>query len=402
MNKIEEKANQPMHRKRILLVLPLLCLPFLTMIFWALGGGGKVEQTAAEPQQLNTTLPDADFSGEKPQDKMAVYESAAADSQRRSMSGQRMAFDQLAVPSDTESQHSSETQIYQKLEALNRTINEPATPPVATASGYGYSARSQAPALSSADVDRLEQMMKSMSKPAEQDPEMVQLNGVLDKILDIQNPSRVQEAIRAKSEQQRGQVFAVSTVPCSDPISVLEKPLANAKTEKSNGFFSLERQAEVQRLPNAIQAVVHGSQTLVSGSTVKLRLETDVFVNGVQIPRSAFLYGQATLSGERLTIRITSISYQHSLYPVSLMVTDQDGIDGIYVPGAISREVAKQSAEQGLQGLGLTTMDPSLATQAASVGVEAVKGFFNKKVKLIRVTVKSGYQILLRDENQQQ
>jgi hypothetical protein len=38
--------------------------------------------------------------------------------------------------------------------------------------------------------------------------------------------------------------------------------------------------------------------------------------------------------------------------------------------------------------------------QAASAGIEAAKTLLSKKSKLIKVTVKAGYQVLLRDEQQ--
>ena len=77
-----------------------------------------------------------------------------------------------------------------------------------------------------------------------------------------------------------------------------------------------------------------------------------------------------------------------------------DGLKGIYVPGAITRDVAKQSADRSLQTIGVTSLDPSLRAQAASAGIEAAKTLFSKKVKLIRVTVKADYQVLLKDEKQ--
>jgi len=79
-----------------------------------------------------------------------------------------------------------------------------------------------------------------------------------------------------------------------------------------------------------------------------------------------------------------------------------DGMNGIYIPGAITRDVAKQSADRTIQDIGLTSVDPSLGAQAASAGIEAARDLISKKVKLVKVTVKSGYQVLLRDEKQKQ
>ena len=77
-----------------------------------------------------------------------------------------------------------------------------------------------------------------------------------------------------------------------------------------------------------------------------------------------------------------------------------DGIDGIYIPGAISRDVAKTSADRSLQTLGLNGVTDSWGAQAAEMGIEAAKSLMSKKVKLIKVVIKAGYQVLLYDEKQ--
>jgi len=146
--------------------------------------------------------------------------------------------------------------------------------------------------------------------------------------------------------------------------------------------------------------VVHETQTIVAGATVKLRLTNDVYINGTLIPKDNFVFGIASLNGERLTVKISSIRYHNSIFPVDLAVYDMDGENGIYIPGAITRDVAKESADQSVQNLDFTTYDPSIGAQAASAGVTAAKSLFSRKVRLVKVTVKAGYQVLLRDEKQ--
>ncbi|MBE7170032.1 MAG: conjugative transposon protein TraM, partial [Williamsia sp.] len=126
-------------------------------------------------------------------------------------------------------------------------------------------------------------------------------------------------------------------------------------------------------------------------------LVNDIYVNGTLIPRGTPVFGAASLSEERLKISIGSIRFRSSLYLVSLSVYDLDGMEGIFVPGTISRDVAKESAGQALQGIGLTTLDPSLSAQAASAGIQAAKSLLTRKAKLVRVSVKAGYRVLLKD-----
>src|SRR5690606_14150569 len=110
-----------------------------------------------------------------------------------------------------------------------------------------------------------------------------------------------------------------------------------------------------------------------------------------------FLYGVCALNGERLTISINSIHHANQILPVSLSVFDLDGLEGIYIPGAIARDVAKQSSNQAVQGLQLGSLNPSLEMQAASAGIETAQNLIAKKTRLIKVTVKAGYRVLLMD-----
>lgn len=240
-----------------------------------------------------------------------------------------------------------------------------------------------------------------------EDPELKELSGMLDKIIQIQNPEMVAEKIKEQSETSKGQVFAVRQSFSADPVSLLSVNPGEDSTEtdplksipfEQNGFFGLDETVSPAD-QNAIPAVIAQTQTVVSGSTVKLRLTQDVYIAGVLIPKESFVYGIATLNNERLVIRIESVRYENNLFPVKLSVYDLDGIAGIHIPGAIARDVAKQSLSQDIQGISIGTLDPSLGAQAASAGIQTAKTLMGRKTRLLQVTVKAGYQVLLKDGN---
>ncbi len=79
-----------------------------------------------------------------------------------------------------------------------------------------------------------------------------------------------------------------------------------------------------------------------------------------------------------------------------------DGLAGIYIPGSITSDVAKQSTDNMLQSVALNSLNSSVGAQAASAGIEAAKTLLSKKVKLVKVQVKAGYKILLKDNNQKE
>ena len=111
-----------------------------------------------------------------------------------------------------------------------------------------------------------------------------------------------------------------------------------------------------------------------------------------------FVFGISKLDGERLEVDINSVRCGNSLYPVNIEVYDMDGLKGIYIPEAIARDVAKQSADNSLQTLGISTLDPSVQAQAATAGINASKTLLSKKTNQIKVFVKAGYKILLKDK----
>lgn len=150
-------------------------------------------------------------------------------------------------------------------------------------------------------------------------------------------------------------------------------------------------------MKNAFGAVIYETQNLVDGSIVKMRLLDDMVIEQTMIPKGSFVFGKTSLEGERLHIQINSIRKENSLYPVKLNVYDLDGMEGIHIPGAITRDVVKQSADNSLQNIEMTSIDPSFKAQAATAGISAAKTLLTKKAKLVRVTVKSGYKILLKE-----
>lgn len=292
--------------------------------------------------------------------------------------------------------------VYHKLGKLDSILNKPATLPDQFINESTHINQPKSAGISTADIDRLEQMMQNMNQSEGSDPEIKQLNNMLEKIINIQHPERITQKLKAVSLAKRGQVFAVFPEKENIPITSFGgKPFPDSNRqspEMRNRFYSLNDQNPSNKQPNAIQAVIHETQTLVNGSTVKLRLTNDIYINGVLIPKGHFIFGTASLNGERLHISIKSIRYDRSLFPVALSVYDLDGMKGIYVPGAITRKVAKRSAGSAMQGLGLTTLNPSLKAQAASAGIEAAKDLLSQKVKRVKVTVKAGYQVLLKNE----
>ncbi|TKC04343.1 conjugative transposon protein TraM [Pedobacter frigoris] len=345
-----ETIKKTRDKRKILLVLPLMLLPFMALAFYAMGGGrGEIIDTKLASKGINTALPDANFKAEEPVDKMGFYAKAGKDtSAENGVSGiaGKLGF-------GAEDQKTSE--INAKLEALNREINSPVAPTVEAKAKVNSGSGS---ASISADVDRLEQMMKSMQEGKQKDPEMEQMNSVLEKILDIQNPIRAQQKVL-------GRIYSGQD---------LEK-------------FS------------AITAVIDGNQKVVQGASVKLRLTDSVLLSGIIIPKGHLLFGLCKITNQRLLLDIKNVRLGSQIIPVDLSVYSLDGMPGIDAPDAVFRDAAGMGAADGISGVSVYGLE-GVGGELAGAGIDAAKSLLSRKVRIVKVKLKAGFPVLLRVNRQ--
>lgn len=355
-------------KRKMLLALPVFVFIFLTFFLFSTGLL-HAEKTEAEAKTvskgLNSSLPPATQKRDSGLNKMIYYENAKKDSVKK----------QEAARSDPNYKNKGEVQqVIHKVSS--NTYSDPNEQKVNQKLARLREIMNQGAPSSPHRETQIETKSRQVEK-ASTNPEIEQLNQMMDKILEIQHPEKVAEHSKA-----------------------VNLPVTIHETENSkNGFYSLNETKD-EGYQNAIEAQVPETQILEAGSTVKLLVLSDLFINGFKIPKNSYIYGIASLSSERLHITISSIRYQNSILPVSLKVYDIDGLEGIYIPGSISRDIVKESSGDAIGSLGATSFDQSLGAQAAGAGIQAAKSLFSKKLKEIKVTIRQGYKILLKDTNQ--
>lgn len=428
-----EHTESFLQRRRFIMVVPLLALPFVAMIFWVLGGGKGIEPQTVRPQAgINMSLPGVNFSKvDGNMNKLSIYEQAKLDSQKYEQDKRLDPYFQFATleeasgkdeekeskllgnkPRDpqtlrgpeSEEMDENEVAVREKLQQLTRHLQNSTNQQVKEPSAVDTLVRPTPPGPAS-EVERLEALMENLHEDSQTDDEMREISQVLDKILDVQHPERVKERLKGMQAKELDDVKAVEVAGGAKYQTLLaalsgrELPdsLSANRPLEENAFYTLEEFAVADGVANAIEAIVQGEQTIVSGGMVKLRLSSDLVIQGNSIPAGTFVYGIGTVNGERLKVDIKSVGHNTSIYPVNLKVYDLDGQEGLFVPGAITRDAAKKASSQMLQDVQLYSMDPSLAAQAASAGVQAATGLMSKKAKLIKFTIKTGHQVFLRD-----
>jgi hypothetical protein len=151
-----------------------------------------------------------------------------------------------------------------------------------------------------------------------------------------------------------------------------------------------------------VRAVIHGDQSIKSGTLAKIHLLEDVVVDNITIPKNAIIHGQATGSGtERITISINSITLNGEIISVEWSVFDTDGNEGLHVPGygKDKQDVRNQTVDDGANEVTNAASSVLANNRAASSGVRLATNLFrnkSSKKRMPKVDLSSGYQILIR------
>jgi len=412
-------------RQKLLIVLPLFLILVAGLI---IGLVNITRKRAPEPDPkattksaFNTKLPAPDLPA-KDKNKLEVYMEAAKDSAQKKAEWERdpnnkRFYDPGPAPTGEKQPGSkmvaagtsratlpvavstdpNEKKVNDRLARLYTALNQPAATEKQDRTTFSGSAAShQQPDQSDEEIARLEKLLQTARMPdTVADPNLTRVEKVLDKVLDIQHPERVKEKPRNNTTEIKPAVYDVTTIP--KDTTQIEVEYKEGLQLQPNAFYGLEQEQDTDTATSgtSIQAVVHETQTLQNGSTIKLRLLQDIYISGHRIPASSFIYGQCSVNSERLNVQLTSAVCNDQIYPIALKVYDTDGLEGIYVPGAITRDVTKEGISQGISGMGITSLDPSLGAQAAAAGIETAKSLLSKKVKAVVVTIKAGHRVLL-------
>lgn len=196
-------------------------------------------------------------------------------------------------------------------------------------------------------------------------------------------------------------VVSALAQPVSDSVMI-----ARLSQSVGGGFHTAVGEAPQQTARNTIKACVHGDQTITSGQSVRLRLLEAMRVGKYVLPRNTLITGEGSIKGERLDIEILQVEYDGSIIPVELIVHDNDGQAGIFIPGSMEVSAAKEMAANLGQNLGtsISITNQSAGDQLLSeVGRGAIQGvsqYISKKMREEKVHLKSGYTLMLYQNNQ--
>jgi len=151
---------------------------------------------------------------------------------------------------------------------------------------------------------------------------------------------------------------------------------------------------------NTIRGIVQESTTITNESTLPIRLLVRMLVGSTEIPAGTIVKALCKFQGGRLQLKISSIEYRSCIYPVEIDVYDNDGQLGLCIPyspeqNAITDIVGNMGQSAGTNILMTRSAGQQISSDLSRGVVQGLSGYFQKKVRQLRIKVKAGHQLFL-------
>lgn len=176
--------------------------------------------------------------------------------------------------------------------------------------------------------------------------------------------------------------------------------LADWSETRNRGFYTAGSVEQAVQPKNSIKACVHDAQTVIGETGVRLRLLEPARTPQRTIPQGTIVTANAKFQGGRLQLKITSIELEGNIIPVDITIYDLDGQQGLYVPyspemNALTEMAGKMSQTGGTSVMLTQNAGQQVAADLSRGVVQGISGYFAKKVRTPKVSLKAGHQVFL-------
>ena len=219
-------------------------------------------------------------------------------------------------------------------------------------------------------------------------------------------PANGAGAAPAQSASTQKEHFVAFTSARKNTVSALYREpsdsifLVDWSETRNRGFYTAGSSQQVVQPKNSIKACIHETQTIVGESGVRLRLLEPAQTPSRTIPQGTVLTAIGKYQGGRLQLKVTSIELEGNIIPVDITIYDLDGQQGLYVPYSPEMNALTEMAGNMSQTSGTSIMLTQNAGQQVAADlsrgvVQGISGYFAKKVRTPKVTLKAGHQVFL-------
>ncbi len=330
-------------------VIPLICLPFILLLFYAFRIYSFSKPPAAVANGLKSELaPVANGVSEKAlEDKLQAFKQRYKNADGYTALGTINPEDPVS-DEQSPTDHLTEKRL---LDSIQKVLSHPSG--TSAAAGVSKNSGLHMPSRQSRQSSPAGQLPEFLSSylpneakasPKQSDPMAIFRQQMA--LVDSMNKATFSQssASLTRPKQKRKTVPADTTRTLKvEPADTLPADESTVMPKEKKGAF--------------IQAMVEESLTGFNGSRVTIRLETAIHVGTIQVEKGTRLYAIiSSFSAQRVNLSISSIFYQGEILPVNLEVYDLDGLKGIYVPSSTYRELSRELTATAAAGL---TMDAS-------------------------------------------
>lgn len=199
--------------------------------------------------------------------------------------------------------------------------------------------------------------------------------------------------------------FSAFTPAVKSTVSALYREASDSTffhnlTDSNGGFYGSGTQKQTDQSKNSIKACVVETQTIIGEGSVRVRLLEPAKTQNRIVPIGAILTASAKIQTGRLQLKITSIEMDGNIIPVDITIYDLDGQPGLQIPYSAEINTLNEIAGNMSQTSGTSLMMTQSAGQQVAADlsrgvVQGISGYFSKKVKAQKVTIKAGHQLFL-------
>ena len=199
----------------------------------------------------------------------------------------------------------------------------------------------------------------------------------------------------AELSPERETVVSSLDQPTSDSAFIAEY----GYKERNMGFRSVGK-ATPSIARNTLSVVVDRTTTIRQGDFLRLRLAESARIEGMTLPPNTVLIAQSTIDGNRMKLHVTSVEHAGRILAVKLSAFDLDGQEGLAIPGSEEVSALKEvgAGVGGTIGTSFTfasSAKDQLIAEAARGVMQGASQLLQKKLRTIKVTVKSGHRLFL-------
>lgn len=383
------RQKSPVERQKMMkyaVVMPAAIISGIVII-WLIFGSSQSSNLLGNA--FNTELPE----GEKSKVGTKAEEYAIADLAKEKESNQAVVatLDTLtSVSADTVPQSSAITESATQYQEVCQSLNDFYIPEDNSAAQV---------AELQARIDELE-AQNAMAQHQSQQPNEMELMEQSYKLAAqyLGTGNGGQQAVIVDEPEKDRKVMPVNQVN-RNVVSSLSASTDNTRS------FSTAVGTKRTNFKNTISACIATDQSVTDGQSVRLRTLEPMWIGNSLLPKNTSIVGVARLQGERLEIKIENVEALGCIMEVDLSVYDSDGQEGINIPNSMESDALHEiGANMGsTMGSSINLTTNAGAQLVSDVGkglINGVSQYLNKKLRTVKVYLKSGYKIMLKQNEQ--